>query len=471
MFIPLSLERDQPLQRQIYEQLRDLILAGRMHGGARMPSSRMLAERLTVSRITVLLTYERLIAEGLLETRPASGTFVCAAPPAIHAEGGAHPSVDPAPELRAVAAPKVGRPDAALFPAGRWHKLMRGALDRLGAQVRADQLAGTAALRAAIAEWLSTSRGLAVAPEQVMLLGGRQQALHLVAHLTLRPGARLVVEDPCDPDATAALAGESSPPVRVPVDADGLRIESLPDGPAALLHVTPEHQRPLGVVLERARRPALLAWAERSGAMVLEEDCDGELRYGGTSNAALMSLDAAGRVILLGGFCLSLGPWLCLAYLVLPRRLIAPALAARRLLDDSHPSLEAAALAELLASGEYARHLHRLSKTYAARRDALVAALRQEFGPAGTIWGGQAGLHLAYTPPPRLGSASYLATLARRSGLDASTPPAETHARLPGGLPLLLGFGTLGEPQLAQRMTAFAALARISGPDAALSAD
>ena len=124
---------------------------------------------------------------------------------------------------------------------------MRGALDGLGARTWVGHPAGSPALRSAIADWLSTSRGLAVAPEQVILVNGRQQALHIAAHLALRPGARAVVEDPCDPDAAATLAGEAAELVRVPVDADGLRTDRLPSGEAALVHVTPEHHRPLGV--------------------------------------------------------------------------------------------------------------------------------------------------------------------------------------------------------------------------------
>ncbi len=276
---------------------------------------------------------------------------------------------------------------------------MRTALDSLGAQLGAEHPAGSPALRNAIADWLSTSRGLAVAPDQVILTSGRQQALHLAACLALRPTGRAVVEDPCDAQAAATLAAEADELIRVPVDADGLRTDRLPAADVALVHVTPEHQRPLGVSLERGRRIALLAWAARIGAVVLEEDCEGELRYGEMNAPSLMSLDTEERVILLGGFCVSLGPWLGLAYIVVPRRLIAPALAARRLIDDSR-RLEETALAELLGSGAYARQVHRLGKAYASRRDALLAALHRHFGTPATTWGEHAGLHLAWFPPP-----------------------------------------------------------------------
>ena len=467
MLIPLNLLRDQPLQQQLYDQLHGLIASARLQPGARMPSTRMLAEQFAISRITVLLTYERLIADGYLETLPAKGTFV-ARPPARPLD--LPPPFDRPGCSCVVTEARVGRPDPSLFPAGRWRALMRGALDRLGAQIGAEHPAGSPALRNAIAGWLSASRGLAVAPDQVLLLNGRQQALHVVAHLALRPGARAVVEDPCDANAAAMLAGEAGSLVRVPVDADGLCTDRLPEGEAALVHVAPEHQRPLGVVLTRARRIALLAWAGRAGALVLEEDCEGELRYGDMNVPSLTSLDTAERVILLGGFCTSLGPWVGLAYLVLPRRLMAAALAARRLIDDSRGGLEETALAELLGSGGYARHLHRLGKTYARRRDVLLAALRRHFGEPASIWGEHAGLHLAWFPPPETGSPSYLAALARRCGLEAAALPANTRNRMPGGRAVMLGFGSLSERQLESRVAEFAALVRADSPGAVLAA-
>ena len=507
MLIPLNLVRDQPLQQQLYDQLQALITSARLRPGVRMPSTRALAEQFGISRNTTLLTYERLIAEGYLETLPAKGTFVlrppvrlarAAAEPqrplgSIGATAGGHLEDDR--EASHAEEARVGRPDPSLFPAGRWRALMRGALDGMGARLGSEHPGGNPALRNAVADWLSTSRGLAVAPEQVVLVNGRQQALHIIAHLTSRPGAHAVVEDPCDAAAAAALASESVDLVRVPVDADGLRTDCLPDcsggcpiagvpvgspGRArgmlpntsvTLVHVTPEHQRPLGVTMSRGRRIALLAWAQRAGALILEEDCEGELRYGETSVPSLLSLDTDERVILLGGFCTSLGPWIGMAYLVLPRRLLAAAQAARRMIDDSRRRLEETALAELLGSGFYARHLHRLGKAYANRRDALLIALQHSFGEPAATWGAHAGLHLTWFPPPHVGSAAYLATLAQRCGLEAVAVPIEAHGRAPVAPPILLGFGMLPERQISARVAQFAARARASGPITALSAD
>jgi GntR family transcriptional regulator/MocR family aminotransferase len=310
-------------------------------------------------------------------------------------------------------------------------------------------------LREAIATWLSTSRGLAVNADQVLVMKSRQQGLHLAAHLAAhvaghraahrtasgRSGrwAPTVMEEPCDAQAAAVLASERGELIRVPVDADGLRTDRLPEGDAALIHVTPEHQRPLGVRLSRERRDALLAWADRAGALILEEDCEGELRYGDMNIPSLMSLDTSERVILLGGFSVSLGPWLDLAYMVLPRGVAAGAQAMRRLIDDSRSSLEQMALAEFLRGGGYARHLHRVTKAYASRRDTLLTALRRHLGGRSLVWGQQAGLHLAWFPPQDFGSASAIATLARGHGLDAAWAGDDV---------VLLGFGVPDEQRI-----------------------
>ena len=458
MLIPLMLSHDQPLQQQLYEQLYALIATARLKPGSRLPSTRVLAEQFSVSRTTVLLAYERLIAEGFIETLPARGTFVAAARPASGESRRAVPGTNSGPSSSPAAKTRIGRPDASLFPAGRWRALIRATLDHLGAQVGTEQPAGESRLHGAVADWLSASRGLAVSPDQIVLMASRQQALHMAAHLVLRPGSRVVVEDPCDADATGTFGSESAELLRIPVDEHGLRVDCLPDGPIDLIHVTPEHQRRLGVALSPDRRTALLAWAERTGATILEDDCEGELRYGGAKVPSLMGQDKTGNVVMLGGFATSLGPWLGLAYLVLPRRLIAGAVTVRRLIDDTRGSLEEAALAEFLGSGGYARHLHQLGKIYLVRRDALLAALQRHFSNTSLVWGAQAGLHLSWFPPDSLGGPACLLPLALRCGLDAAALPPDA----PNGLTnrvMLLGFGSVSEQQIDMRMAHFAALA------------
>ena len=454
MLIPLKVVRDQPLQQQIFEQLRSLIQSGRLAPGTRMPSTRMVADQFAVSRITVLLVYERLIAEAYLETIPAKGTFVSHAP--TEAAGGtagccAHARGEAAalPCCGGIGATGVGRPDPALFPIARWRALLRNAVVRVGTAAGTDHASSAVRLRQAIAGWLSTSRGLAVSPDQVILVSGRQQALHLVSHLLLHRGGRAVLESPCD-ESVARTYAEAGADLRyAPIDERGLRPECLPSGPAALLHVTPEHQRPSGAVLSAERRVALLDWAGQSGAMVVEDDCDGEFRYGGMEAAPLMSLDRGERVLHIGCFATALGPWVTLGYIAVPSSMAQAARAAKRLLDDSVEAVEGAALAEFLESGAYARHVYRLHKTYLSRRDTLLGALRRHFGPV-TTWGTGAGLHLSWHLPEALGPAVALAEQARHCGLDAEAA---------GGLDrpsLLLGFGMISEPRLEHGIAQFA---------------
>jgi GntR family transcriptional regulator/MocR family aminotransferase len=511
MLIPLKLVRDQQLQLQLFDQLRDLIVSHRLLPGLRMPSTRMMAEQFAISRVTVVLAYERLIAEGYLDTRPAAGTFV-ARPQARHPasrdvvreastetaspRGASPPTASPEPEAR------VGSPDPSLFPAGRWRSLMRSALDGPGARFGPEHPAGHPALRTAIAAWLSISRGIAVSPDQIVLTRGRQQAFHLVTHLISHSrSSSIAVEDPCDPGVAAALFSADSELVRIPLDADGMRTDRLPRRDVALIHVTPEHQRPLGVTLSRQRRTDLLAWSDRAGALVLEDDCEGELRYGDMNVPSLMSLDTNGWVILMGGFGVSLGPWLDLTYLVSPRRMVTQVQTARRLIDDSRSGPEQIALAEFLAGGGYGRHLHRLTKEYASRRDALLGALRRHLdvpmrdgpmrdgpmrdgpmrdgpmrdGPAGgmtmgdgppRIWGQHAGLHVTWFPPAELGSPAHLVALARFCGLEAATPPSRVTppsrgtGRAAAEHAVLLGFGTLPGRHIETRISRFAAMVR-----------
>ena len=461
MLIPLKLVRDQPLQRQMFEQFASLIHSGRLAPGTRVPSTRMVADQFAVSRITVLLVYERLIAEGCLETIPAKGTFVSQLPtPRPRAAMGcpAHaPSEASAPPCGGgIGETGLGRPDPNLFPIARWRVLLRSAVVRLGTTAGTDHATGAVRLRQAIAGWLSTSRGLAVSPDQVILVSGRQQALHLVSHLLLPRGGRVVLEDPCDQSVARTYAEADADLSYVRVDERGLRPEALPDGPAALLYVTPEHQRPSGALLSAERRGALLDWAGRSGAMVVEDDCDGEFRYGGMEAAPLMSLDRAGRVLHIGCFATALGPWVTLGYIVVPMSMVQAARDCKRLLDDSVEAVESAALAEFLESGAYARHVHRLHKIYVGRRDALLGALRRHFGPV-TTWGTGAGLHLAWHFPAVLGPAGTLAEQARHCGLEAAaTGGSDTQA-------VLLGFGMLSEAQLDRGMGRLAAKINVQG--------
>ncbi len=420
-----------------------------------MPSSRMLAEQFGISRTTVLLAYERLIADGLLETRPAQGTFVVPRPiaaPTLTLVSGGDDGDQP------VADRKIWRPDPALFPLVRWRVLMRQALDHLGADSGLHHQTGEPALRKAVAAWMSSSRAVAVSPDQIIVADSRQQAMHIASHIILRPGNRVVVEDPCEEMTHATFDDARADIVRVPVDTDGLCTDKLPRDGATLVHVSPEHQRPLGAVLSMPRRHALLEWAKRTGTLVLEDDCQGELHYGSKRLPLLASLDQHDQVMLLGSFAGTLGPWVRMAYLAVPRRLAVGASIASRMIGCGSGRVEQAALAELMQGGCYARHVHRASKVYATRRDALVSALHRHIGESQMIWGDHAGLHLTWFPPSAAGPAAFIARMARLSGLEALALPDHQHKGGVGSRAVMLGFGTLSEQQIDQRVARLAAI-------------
>lgn len=444
MLLPLKLIRDQPLQQQLYDQLRQLIVSRRLAPGTRMPSTRMLAVQFSISRITVLLTYERLITEGFLRSEPARGTFVNHLPSADR--GTVMRPARPAESLPA-AAFDVGQPDPRLFPTSRWRTLIRHMLDDLGTLLHGQSPDDDPTLRRAIAGWLSGARGVAADPDQIILANDPRHALHIVAHLTLRPGQCATIEQPAPPDVGDLLASTGAAVITVPVDADGLCTDRLPAGPAALAVVSPENQLPLGMPLGQARRTALLAWAEHSGATIFEAVFDGDLRYAAEDSPALMMAGSGASVILGSGFAASLGPGTMRSYLVVPPGLVDQARTASRITGLASSVLENAALAHLLDDGGYARHLHSLRRTYQSRRDALIQALDTHLG-GHLVAEPRAGLHLAWTCPTDADPATVTAAALRRRGLRACALDSQT---------LALGFGNHGERDIAAAVARAAA--------------
>ncbi|HEY0527126.1 MAG TPA: PLP-dependent aminotransferase family protein [Stellaceae bacterium] len=414
-------------QDQIVGQLRAAILGGRLRPGTRLPPSRAWAGELGVARQTVVLAYERLVAEGYLESRVGAGTFVSAvlpetlltvgppqraatraAPAAAAPEAGRKLSrrgaalralrVTPAERRLLPLAPGVPALDA--FPFAHWERLTT----RLWKRRPADLLsyadpAGLPALREAIASYLGTARGIECAPEQVLVVAGSQQGIDLAARVLLDPGDAAWVEDPAYVAARGALAASGVRPVPVAVDAEGLDPalgERL--APAARLAlVAPSHQYPLGVTMSLRRRLALLDWAERADAWVLEDDYDSEYRYAGRPLRPLHALAdrRAGRVLYLGTFSKVLAPGLRLGYLVVPPDLAAPFTAARALADRHAPAPTQAVLADFIVEGHLAAHVRRMRLLYAERRDALIRSVREEADGVLSADMPECGMHVA----------------------------------------------------------------------------
>ena len=454
MMLRIVLDRDKPLQQQFYEQLRALIESGALKPGQRMPATRALADQYDVSRMTAVLSYERLVAEGLLHTVRAGGTFVSTLPQSVVAAAQGQPRAAPA-DAPDSPHDSVDHPDPLLFPTSRFRSLLRAALDRFGEARHARDIQNQWPLKTTIARWLLGSRGLDVSPDQVIIVSARQRALEIVGHLLLRPGQRVVCESPGDDLAAGLWMARGVRIMPVPVDEDGLLTDRLPGGPVALAHVTPSFHYPLGAILHPVRRMALLAWADSAGAHIVESDRVGDMRYDHEHPQALMGQDGHDRVLHIGDFTNLLGPWLRTAYLVVPPSLVGPAEAARRMIDEHCGGIELGVLAGFLESSAYPRHLVRARRVYAGRREAMVRALHETFGRTRQSRAA-GGFALAWTPPPSFGPLERIAHVARDCALTVGiAPPLPSAVADAGSRVLLCGFARLTEAEIAERVAAW----------------
>jgi GntR family transcriptional regulator/MocR family aminotransferase len=395
-----------PLYQALYAHLRSAILSGELKSGMKLPSTRALAEELHVSRNTALNAYQQLLAEGYLETREGSGTFVVqvlpehllAAPYYAALEtlqGQERASVPDSLFSKRVQAqlavsqpPPAGRlprpflaevPALDAFPFQLWSRFVIRQARRLPVNHFTYQdSAGYRPLREAIAAHVAITRQVHCTPEQVMIVPGSQGALDLTARMLLNVGDPVWMEDPGYPGAYGAFLGSGAQVVPVPIDHEGLMVEvGITRAPRArLVYLTPSHQFPLGVTMGLARRLALLDWAKQVNAYILEDDYDSEFRFDTRPLATLQGLDDANRVIYSGTFSKVLFPALRLGYLILPPPLMEPFLKVRRLIDIHSPILEQAVLADFMAEGHFRRHLRRMRTLYAERRNALLKAAR-----------------------------------------------------------------------------------------------
>ena len=462
-----------PLHRQLYEGLRGAILAGRLVAGTRLPATRVLARELCVSRNTVMNAFEQLLAEGYVEGQTGSGTYVShvlpddllrvperpasQSPAGLNrrlSRRGALLAATPVTIARDQGLPRAfrpGLPTFETFPFDIWTRLVARHWKRPPPELLSyGEPAGYRPLREAIAAYLRAARGVQCATEQVIVVAGSQQGLDLAARVLLDPGDRVWIEDPGYVGARGALRSAGAQLVPVPLDREGLRVAVGIDtcAGARMAYVTPSHQYPLGVTMSLSRRLALLDWARRTGAWLLEDDYDSEYRYTGRPLPALQGLDTDGRTIYLGTFSKVLFPSLRLGYLVVPADLADAFVAARALADRHPPSLEQAALTDFIAEGHFARHIRRTRALYAARQAALIEAAGRELAGLIELHPAEAGMHLVGWLPEGIDDA-VIAKRAAQAGVD--TPALSSYALEPlrrGGL--LLGYAAVSEAEIRQ---------------------
>jgi GntR family transcriptional regulator / MocR family aminotransferase len=477
------------LAARIYRQVRDAILDGRLRPGERLPASRELAGRLKVSRNTVAVAYERLTAEGFLAGRVGAGTFVSATPvgPARRTPRKARAapagrevrprglwrSIPTPPAVDAAAAApaydfRVGVPDAGLFPFQAWRRLvareLRPSAIRSGSY---GEPAGHAGLRAAIARHIAVARSVRATADDVLVTQGAQQALDLVGRVLVEPGTCVAVEDPGYPPAALLFRSLGARVVGVPVDAEGLDVARLPAA-ARLVYVTPSHQFPLGAPMSLARRAALLGWAERAGAVLIEDDYDSEYRFSDRPLEPLQNLDRSGRVVYVGTFSKTLLPLLRLGFLVPPASLWEALRNAKRLADWHGDLATQGALAGFIDEGLLARHVRKATREYALRHELVVAGLERYLADWLEPVPSAAGLHLcarlAEGAAVDLGAAVALAadagvavnTLAQLRA-DAGRPGT------PGRDGLVLGYGAVRPDRIMPGLRRLAASLAVTG--------
>jgi GntR family transcriptional regulator/MocR family aminotransferase len=496
------------LQRRLYEALRAAILDGTYPPGSRLPATRALALDARVARQTVVLVYERLIAEGYAAGRVGAGTYVSASleaggePPADESERHPVRGSVAAPALprsdwaeRALGAPaqlwqgaaggvrfdfRPGVPDWNAFPHTTWRRLLARRWRRAEATPALAQYgdpAGYRPLREALAAYLARSRGVRCTAEQVVIVSGSQQALDLLVRVCLNPGDGAAVEHPGYPPVRAILAAAGTCPQLIAVDGEGVDVTALPASRqrpvTRMVYVTPSHQYPTGATLSLRRRLELLGWAAGADALIVEDDYDSELRYDGPPLPALQGLDRRGCVAYVGSCSSVLFPPLRVGWIVAPSTLVGPLVASKWLSDRQTGTLEQQVLADFIDGGHFERHLRRSRRLYGGRRAALVAAMARHLPRACVLSGDSAGLQAMLRLPAGTDERAVVREAARRGVGVAPIGPcydpelADPEATVRDGAPhapgLLLGFAAVPASTLEDGVRRLAAGIRAAG--------
>ncbi|KWT72967.1 Transcriptional regulator, GntR family domain [Hyphomicrobium sulfonivorans] len=442
MELDLRFDKDagQTLQTQAFEQIRNLILKGFLRPGMILPPTRLLAQQLSISRNTIALAYDRLSAEGYIESRGRAGTFVSQSVPdeSLSADAGGetqsgargvglpspllcfsgHPPVVSRPDAKQPLIDFwVGRSEPSSFPLETWRRLLLRKISVGGSKLTEyGDPAGLSELRVAIANHLARTRGVVVSAEQIIVTSGSQDALNLICRLLDVPNHPFYIENPCYQGAAFLFRSLGANLHPIAVDQQGIVVDKLPRSHAGVAFVTPSHQYPTGATLSLERRLALLEWANETNSVIIEDDYDSHFRYDSRPITALAGLDQDRRVFYLGTFSKSLAAGLRIGFTVVPHHLAQPARIVKSQMNHGQAWLDQAVLTEFIESGLYDRHLRRARKLYKSRRDCLIESLQQVFGNA-EISGAEGGLHVVWKLPHGCSDAAVVQQRARLRGV------------------------------------------------------
>jgi GntR family transcriptional regulator/MocR family aminotransferase len=502
LLINLDSSSTVPLQRQLYDTFRRMILSGELSRGQKIPSTRELAKSLGISRTTVTASYEDLLGEGYLESATGSGTYVSRQLPdellrpsevdlPSQVDGGSGPSyqaVSKAEKTEVQLSERLswygasleerewlkfseqesqlefsfGRPDFDAFPMRVWmqiHSLhaRKRALSSLDYPSRAQ---GHLPLREALSAYLSRSRAVHCSPEQIIVVNGSQQAIDLVCRVLIDRDDLAAIEEPGYLGAQRALIAQGANLLPIPVDHQGLRVEVLKrkslenSQRIQLVYVTPSHQFPTGVVLSLPRRLELLAWADRTGTFIIEDDYDSEYRYKGRPVPALAGLDKSGSVIYIGTFSKVLMPALRIGYLVVPPQLVRVFSRAKWLADRHSPLLEQQVLTDFIRQGHLDRHVRRMRAIYDRKRKLILRTIGELFGARAQVLGDNAGINVLVRFTSTL-TDEEVEQRCRARGIGLSSTRQE-YLVTPMQGEFLLNYGGLSEEQITNALSILA---------------
>jgi GntR family transcriptional regulator/MocR family aminotransferase len=470
MDVHINLAGSGELSEQIFRQLLEAIVDGRLRDGERLPPTREMAAQLKVSRNTVAVAYDRLNAEGLTTSRVGSGTFVSTQSVSqehprrarrgttfdINTYWRTHPRyADTTPrEVRFNFS--TGLPDADLFPWDIWRRLLSNLFhERIIGGNYYGSPGGRVTLRSAIARHIGISRSVYAGVDDVLITHGTQQALDLICRVLVNPESTIAVENPGYAPASRLFRSYGATVEPVPVDNEGLIVSAIPES-VRLIYTTPSHQFPLGMPMSMRRRTHLLDWAEEHDAVIIEDDYDSEFRFDERSLEPLQSLDPDGRVIYVGTFSKTLLPLLRIGFLIAPQVLREPLRAAKQLTDWHNDVSTQAALAQFMEEGHFARHLRKASRVYGERHGIVSRAVKEHLARDLEMLPSAAGLHICALRIPESDiDLEVVKQIAQRNGIAIQTLDNYLidSSHVPG---FVLGFGAIPTSNIEPGIIEFA---------------